>query len=172
VGVTIRPAGGSDLEPVARIYAHYVLNSAATFEERPPTAADWRRRLDGVRALRLPFLVAEADGEVVGYAYCTLWRLRPAYRHTVEESVYLAPRAVGQGIGRSLLDHLVRDCADAGVRQIIAVVADTGDDASAALHRRCGFVEAGRLSRVGHKHGRWLDTILLQRSVPWNSPAE
>lgn len=158
---TIRRAGESDLEAVARIYAHYVRSSVATFEETPPTAADWRRRLD----TELPFLVAEVDGEVAGYAYCTPWRPRPAYRHTVEESVYVAPGAVGAGIGRALLDRLVRDCADAGVRQIIAVVADTGDAASAALHRRCGFVEAGRLSRVGYKHGRWLDTVLLQRSL-------
>lgn len=170
--MTIRAASESDLESVARIYAHYVLNSLATFEETPPTAADWRRRFDGVRALRLPFLVAETADEVVGYAYCAPWRPRPAYRHTVEESVYLTPGAVGRGIGRALLGHLVSRCADAGVREIIAVIADTGDAASAALHRRCGFVEAGRLSGVGRKHGRWLDTVLLQRSLAPNSPKE
>lgn len=170
--VIVRPATEADLAAIARIYAHYVLNTTVTFDESPPTVHDWRRRLDAIRAQRLPFLVAEAPGaaagEVIGYAYCTRWRMRPAYRHTVEESVYLAPGAADRVAGRALLDELLRACADAGVCQVIAVVVDAGETeriASAALHRECGFVDAGRLEHVGHKHGRWLDTLLLQRSL-------
>lgn len=164
--VLVRPARDEDLESVATIYRHYVLNSTATFEETPPRAEEWRRRYGVVRARRLPFLVAEWAGEVVGYAYCAPWRSRPAYRHTVEDSVYVAPQAVGRGAGRALLGGLLQGCREADVHQIIAVIADTGDKASAELHRRCGFAEAGRLSRVGHKHGQWLDTLLLQYSLP------
>lgn len=171
-GVIVRPAAEADLDAIARIYAHYVLNTTVTFDESPPTVEDWRRRLDAIQAQRLPFLVAQAPGgaagEVIGYAYCTRWRMRPAYRHTVEESVYLAPGAAGDVAGRSLLDELLRVCADTGVRQVIAVVVDTEETervGSATLHRQCGFVDVGRLSHVGHKHGRWLDTLLLQRSL-------
>ena len=116
----------------------------------------WRER-------KLPFLVAEAGGTVAGYAYASPWRPKPAYRHTVEDSVYLAPGQRGRGLGRLLLESLLTGCADAGVRQVIAVIADSGDPASVALHRACGFAETGRLSQVGYKHGRWLDTVLLQR---------
>jgi L-amino acid N-acyltransferase YncA len=149
--------------------------SAATWyvHGRPPERAEWARRFDEVAGVGLPFLVAEAQGLVVGYALAAPWRTRPAYRHTVEESVYVVPWAVGHGVGRALLDELLRSCALAGVREVVAVIvdpgaadsADTGATASLTLHRRCGFVEAGRLARVGHKHGRWLDTILMQRSL-------
>ena len=102
---------------------------------------------------------------VAGYVYCAPWKTRPAYRHTVEDSVYLAPRAVGRGIGGALLDTLLGDCAAAGIREVIAVIVATEDAASLALHRNRGFVDAGRLAAVGFKHGRWLDTLLLQRSL-------
>ncbi|HEY7918714.1 MAG TPA: GNAT family N-acetyltransferase, partial [Streptosporangiaceae bacterium] len=114
---------------------------------------------------KLPFLVAEAAGTVAGYAYASPWRPKPAYRHTVEDSVYLAPGQRGRGLGRLLLESLLAGCADAGVRQVIAVIADSGDPASAALHRACGFADAGRLTQVGFKHGRWIDTVLMQREL-------
>jgi phosphinothricin acetyltransferase len=137
--------------------------------------ADWRRRREDLAALGLPFLVVEVDGEVVGYAYAGPWRPKPAYRHSVEDSVYLAPGWTGKGLGRELLDALLAECQSAGVRQIIAVIADSADGgdgaASVALHRAFGFTHAGRLRGVGHKHGRWLDTILMQRDLGERSPA-
>jgi len=164
-GVTVRAAAAADVEPVAAIYAHYVTDSVVTFEEVPPTAADWQRRLDDLAGWNLPFLVAERDGAVAGYAYASPWRPRPAYRHTVEDSVYISPGQTGRGLGRALLGALLAGCEQAGARQVIAVIADTGDDASVALHHRFGFEAAGRLRQVGRKHGRWLDTILLQRTL-------
>jgi L-amino acid N-acyltransferase YncA len=157
----------ADLERVADIFAHYVWNTTVTFEETPPTVADWRRRLDDLAGLGLPFLVARTGGQVAGYAYASPWRPKPAYRHTVEDSVYLAADRTGQGLGRALLGSLLTRCADAGVRQVVAVIADAGADsaASVALHRSFGFVDAGRLTAVGHKHGAWIDTVLMQRDL-------
>ncbi|TDB88688.1 N-acetyltransferase family protein [Actinomadura sp. KC216] len=165
-GVVVRPAGSHDLRAVTRIYAHYVLNTVVTLEEDPPTLGDWRRRAEGACAQGLPFLVAEDAGEVTGFAYCKPWRSRSAYRHTVEDSVFVAAGAARRGAGRRLLRGLLTDSAATGMRQMVAVVVETGDPASAALHRSCGFDEVGRLSAVGLKHGRWLDTLLLQRSLP------
>jgi len=161
----VRAATASDMERVAGIYAHYVSGSVVTFDTAPPDAADWRRKHAELAGRGLPFLVAEAGGEVAGYAYAAPWKTRPAYRHTVEDSVYLAPGWTGRGLGRLLLDALLAACAQAGVRQVVAVIADSGDAASAALHARSGFTDAGRLTAVGHKHGRWLDTILMQRDL-------
>ncbi|GAA2781982.1 N-acetyltransferase family protein [Saccharopolyspora taberi] len=161
----IRPAGPGDLDQVEEIYAHYVTTSVATFELEPPGPDDWRERHANITTGGLPFLVAEDGGEVLGYAYCSPWRTRPAYRHTVENTVYLAPSATGRGLGRALLEELLAECARTGVREVIAVIADSGDPASVRLHERCGFTPAGRLSRVGRKHGRWLDTLLYQRSL-------
>jgi L-amino acid N-acyltransferase YncA len=161
----VRPAVPADTEQVAAIFAHYVATSVATFEEVPPTAADWRRRLGELSRPKLPFLVALEGETVCGYAYASPWRPKPAYRYTVEDTVYIAPGHTGRGIGSALLAGLLTGCADAGARQVIAVIADTGSDASAALHRRFGFAEAGRLSAVGRKHGRWVDTVLMQRDL-------
>ena len=163
--VRVRPATPADLGPVAGILAFYVTNTVATFEEEPPGVPQWRQRLGDLTERKLPFLVAEAAGTVAGYAYASPWRPKPAYRHTVEDSVYLAPGQRGRGLGRLLLESLLAGCADAGVRQVIAVIADSGDPASAALHRACGFADAGRLSQVGFKHGRWIDTVLMQREL-------
>ena len=162
----VRPAAPGDLVAVAAIFAHYVTATVSTFEERPPTPGEWRRRLDDLTAQGLPLLVAVVDGQVVGYAYASPWRPKPAYRHTVEDSVYLAPGWSGRGLGSALLRSLLDACARAGIRQVVAVIADTGSDASAALHRRLGFADAGRLTAVGHKHGRWVDTVLMQLSLP------
>jgi L-amino acid N-acyltransferase YncA len=163
--VRVRPASAADLAAVAGILAFYVTNTVATFEEEPPGVPQWRQRLADLAERKLPFLVAEAGGTVAGYAYASPWRPKPAYRHTVEDSVYLAPGQRGRGLGRLLLEALLTGCADAGVRQVIAVIADSGDPASVALHRACGFADAGRLSQVGYKHGRWVDTVLLQREL-------
>lgn len=163
--LTVRHAAAEDLAQVAAIYAHHVTTGVATFELEPPTLPQWQKRWAGVRAAGLPFLVAEFDGTIAGYAYCAPWKTRPAYRHTAEESIYLAPDAVGRGIGGRLLDALLDECAAAGVREVIAVVVDADADASLALHRGRGFAEVGRLTGVGHKHGRRLDTLLLQRSL-------
>jgi L-amino acid N-acyltransferase YncA len=158
-----------------------VTSSVATFEERPWDVRDWAAKVGGLADLGLPCLVAEAAGpqmtgtrttgtrptgaRVVGYAYVSPWRPKPAYRHTVEDSVFLAPGWTGRGIGGRLLRELIAQSAAAGARQMIAVIADAGNDASAALHRRHGFTDAGRLANVGFKHGRWIDTVLLQREL-------
>jgi L-amino acid N-acyltransferase YncA len=163
--VRVRPATAADLGAVAGILAFYVTNSVATLEEHPPDVPHWHQRLGDLTERELPFLVAEAGGTVAGYAYASPWRPKPAYRHTVEDSVYLAPGQRGRGLGRLLLESLLTGCCDAGVRQVIAVIADSGDPASVALHRACGFADAGRLSQVGYKHGRWIDTVLLQREL-------
>jgi L-amino acid N-acyltransferase YncA len=162
---TVRPATTGDLGAIAGIFAHYVTDSVCTFEEVPPTAGQWRQRLGTLIEYGLPFLVAEVDGTVAGYAYASPWRPKPAYRHTVEDSIFLAPDRQGKGLGRLLLDALLTGCAAAGSRQVVAVIADSGDPASVALHRACGFTEAGRLTRVGYKHGRWIDTVLMQRAA-------
>jgi len=161
----VRPADVDDLGAVAEIFAYYVTTSVATFEETPPSVAQWRRRMDELADSRLPFLIAEAGGEVPGFAFVSPWRPKPAYRHTVEDTVYLAPGWTGKGLGRRLLRTLLAECAKGEVRQVIAVIADGGDPASAALHRSCGFTEAGRLTAVGSKHGRWIDTVLLQHNL-------
>jgi L-amino acid N-acyltransferase YncA len=162
----VRAAVPADLEDVAAIYAHYVTTSVATFEEVPPTPADWRLRLDDLADRKLPFLVSEAaDRSVCGYAYASPWRPKSAYRYTVEDTLYVSPGHTGRGRGRALLGALLAACADAGARQVIAVIADTGSDASVELHRRFGFAHAGRLSRVGRKHGQWIDTVLMQREL-------
>jgi len=166
----VRAAVPADAEQVAAIFAHYVTTSVATFEEVAPAAAHWRQRLADRAARNLPFLVAEdvlaeTGGVVCGYAYASPWRPKPAYRHTVEDSVFLAPGCTGRGIGSALLGSLLAGCAAAGARQVIAVIADTGNDASAALHRRFGFIQAGLLAGVGRKHGRWVDTLLMQKDL-------
>jgi L-amino acid N-acyltransferase YncA len=168
--MVIRDCLPEDLPFVQRIYAHYVLTSTATFEQEPPQLDYWHGRLDEIRGFGLPFLVAAVDGKVVGYAYCSRWRPRPAYRFTGEDSIYVAPEAAGQGIGGQLLPELLRRCGSAGIREVVAVIASGGNDASLRLHRRLGFHEAGRLERVGFKFDRWLDTIILQRSL-WDEAA-
>ena len=163
---SIRRAEPDDLPAIAAIYAVYVERTVITFETAAPDAAAWRRRFDDVMARGLPFLVAAEAGDVVGYAYAGPWKDRAAYRCTVEDAIYLAPRATGRGLGRALLDALLESCAEAGVRQVIAVIADTGYATSSRLHARCGFREVGRLERVGFKHDRWMDTVLTQRELP------
>ncbi|RUP33870.1 MAG: N-acetyltransferase family protein [Mycolicibacterium sp.] len=163
--MTTRAATTADLPAIAAIYAHYVINSVASFELEPPAADEWQARFARVMAADLPFLVVEREGNVAGYAYCLPWKSRPAYQGTVEDSIYLAPWATGQGAGRELLGALLDGARAAGVREVIAVIADSGDPSSIALHKKLGFDEAGRLRQVGHKHGRDIDTVLLQCSL-------
>ena len=163
--MTVRPATIEDLPEIADIYGHYVEGGVATFELDAPDLTEWRRRYAAIVDARLPFIVVERDGVVAGYAYCAPWKPRPAYRATVEDSVYVASWATGTGCGAELLAALLDMCRAVGVREVIAVIADIGDDASVRLHRRVGFRDAGRLERVGYKHERWIDTVLMQWSA-------
>ncbi len=168
----VRQAESSDAPVVAAIFAHYVINTVATFETCPPTREDWIDKQYAVRKAGFPFLVGTVDGEVVGYAYVTGWRAQGAYRHTVENSIYLAPGHLGRGHGRALLVELLAQAGLAGARQVIAVIADTGNPASERLHHSTGFVRAGRLTKVGFKHGRWIDTLLMQRTLDSRFPRQ
>ena len=161
----MRPVCPADLGQVAEIFRWYAVNSLATFEEAPRPHSYWSGHAEELASLGLPFLVADTGGMVAGYAYAGPWRRKPAYRLTVEDSVFVAPGRTGAGIGRRLLTELLAACAEAGLRQVIAVIADTGDPASVSLHRACGFAEAGRLNGVGFKQGQWVDTLLMQRSI-------
>lgn len=159
---SVRPASPADLSRVTDIFGWYTLNSVATFEEAPRSEADWVRLAAELADLGLPFLVAESDGVIAGYAYAQPWRRKPAYRTTFEDSIFIEPGRTGRGIGRLLLTELLAACAAAGARQVIAVIADSGAEPSVALHESCGFTHAGRLADVGYKHGQWIGTLLMQ----------
>lgn len=161
----IRPAAPDDLARVWAIYRHHVLTGTATFEIVPPSLDEMVARHAAVTAKHFPWLVAACDGEVVGYAYATSYRPRPAYAWTVEDSIYLDPTATGRGIGRALLTRLIDDCAALGLRQMIAVIGDSANAASIRLHRALGFTDSGIQRDVGLKFGRWLDTVTLQRAL-------
>ena len=163
--LTIRDAAVSDMEAAASLYAHHVRHGLATFEEDPPPAAEMTKRLAAVRDGGFPWLVAEAGGMVLGYAYAGPYRARSAYRFTVEDSIYLSADAAGRGIGSALLEALLARCTAAGARQMIAVIGDSGNAASIALHRRFGFAHAGLLKSAGFKFGRWVDVVLMQRPL-------
>ncbi|GLZ47503.1 phosphinothricin N-acetyltransferase [Actinomycetospora sp. NBRC 106375] len=161
----LRPAAAQDAERVAAIFAGYVLQSIATFVEEPPSDEYWRERIAGAHP-GLPFLVAEVDGEVEGFAYAAPFRPHAAYRYTVEDSIYIAPEAAGRGLGSRLLAGLLDEVRPTEVRQVVAVIAalpgSRHDTPSIVLHRRLGFVEVGRMSSVGYKNGQWADTVLMQ----------
>ncbi len=165
MSLTVRSATPADMAGVARIYDHYVVTSTATFELTPPGEGVWADKLEVLLGAGWPFLVADLDGAVSGFAYVGPWRPRPAYAHAVEDTIYLDPAATGRGIGTRLLDRVLTGAAEAGAREVIAVVADGDTDASLALHRRAGFTDAGRLERVGRKFDRWLGTSLLQKTL-------
>lgn len=161
----VRDALPSDMAAVQRIYEPEVLSGFATFELEPPSVAEMTRRRDAIAAAGLPYLVADRDGLVLGYAYAGEYRARPAYRHTVEDSVYVAADAQGQGVGRALLAELIARCERGPWRQMVAVIGDSANIGSVALHSRLGFRDVGTLEAVGFKLGRWLDTVLMQRSL-------
>jgi phosphinothricin acetyltransferase len=164
--LTIRSVAAADMDAIQRIYAHHVLHGLASFEEIPPDVGELTRRWRAIADAGLPYLCATgADGAIVGYAYAGPYRPRSAYRFTVEDSVYVAPGASGLGIGRALLQKLIDLCTDLGKRQMIAVIGDSGNAASIALHRACGFDLTGTFTAIGFKHGRWVDSVLMQRAL-------
>jgi L-amino acid N-acyltransferase YncA len=159
----VRDATEADMASVQRIYAHYVLYGLATFEEVPPATDELLTRRTAVLRLGLPYLVATLEDAVVGYSYATSYRARPAYQHTVEDSVYVADGLGRRGIGAMLLGALIERCESGPWRQMLAVIGDSDNAASIALHRRFGFQPVGTLKSVGFKLGRWVDTVLMQR---------
>lgn len=162
----LREATAADLPSIREIYNHYVSNSVVTFDERPSTIRYWREKFSLLRRLGLPFLVAASpSGEVLGYALVQPWASKSAYRYTVEESIYLGPGASGKGLGKALLQALIEECERVGLREIVAVISDAGAEASIRLHTSLGFVEVGRMGRVGFKFGRNLGTVYLQLSL-------
>jgi L-amino acid N-acyltransferase YncA len=163
--VLIRPSTEADIAQIAAIYAHHVLHGTASFETEPPDDAEIARRRSDVLARGLPYLVAEDAGAVAGYAYAGPYRARPAYRFSVEDSVYIEASRAGQGIGSLLLARLIEEAEEAGARQMIAVIGDSANIASVRLHEKFGFRYVGVLRSVGYKFERWLDTVLMQRPL-------
>ncbi|WP_216856189.1 GNAT family N-acetyltransferase [Acidisphaera sp. S103] len=163
--ISVRPSRDGDLEAIAAIYSHHVLHGSASFETDPPSMEEMARRRSDLLRHDFPYLVAEEGGVLCGYAYAGFYRPRVAYRNTVENSVYLRPDAIGRGIGKRLLMALVAACEARGFRQMVAVVGDSANIGSIRLHERCGFRRVGVLQSIGHKHGRWLDTVLFQLTL-------
>ena len=161
----IRASSAADIPAITAIYAHWVTHGLASFEVEPPDPTEMARRRDAVLAAGFPYLVAEAPEGLLGYAYASAYRARPAYRFSVENSVYVAPGAGRRGIGLALMEEVIALCTGAGFRQMVAVIGDSGNAASIALHKRAGFTTAGLLKAAGWKHGRWVDSVLMQRPL-------
>ena len=164
-GVIVRDAAENDMAAIQAIYAVHVLRGTATFEEVPPSVQEMCARRAGVLALGLPYLAAELDGEIVGYSYAGTYRPRPAYRYTVEDTVYLAEGMSGKGIGTALLSALIARCEAGPWRQMLAVIGDSANAGSIGLHASLGFDTIGTLPAVGFKFGRWIDSVLMQRAL-------
>ncbi|HEY6257766.1 MAG TPA: GNAT family N-acetyltransferase [Xanthobacteraceae bacterium] len=164
-GIDIRAAVPQDIAAITRIYAEAVRHGTATFELEPPDAVEMARRFAALHAGGFPFLVAETAGAVAGYAYAGEYRSRPAYRWTLEDSIYVATDRQRRGIGRALIERLVREAERRGFRQMIAVIGDSQQHASIALHAAAGFQMVGTHTAVGFKFDRWLDTVLMQRAL-------
>jgi phosphinothricin acetyltransferase len=163
--ITVRPSTEADLAAITAIYGWNVLNGLGTFEEDPPAREEMARRRATFLDRGLPYLVAELEGVILGYAYAGPFRLRAAYRYTVEDSVYVSPDAVGKGVGRALLSRLIADCEALGLRQMCAVIGDSGNAASIGLHAALGFEKKGIFPDMGHKFGRWVDLVWMQRTL-------
>ncbi|MFC5501160.1 GNAT family N-acetyltransferase [Lysinimonas soli] len=162
----LRPATERDIPDMLAIYNHYVLNSTVTFDEDPLTLKEMRGKFRDVARLKYPWLVAVSpSGQVLGYSYVTPWKQKAAYRYTVENSIYLGAAATGKGIGKALMTRMLDDAKAAGVKEVIAVIADKGAEASIAMHTAFGFKEIGHMGKVGFKFGRWLGTVLMQKSL-------
>jgi L-amino acid N-acyltransferase YncA len=161
----VRDAAEADMTAAQRIYAHHVLHGLATFEETPPSFHALMARRVSVIAAGLPYLIAERDGEVVGYSYATEYHSRSGYRHTIEDSVYVAEGLGGQGIGSALLQALISRCETGPWRQMVAYIGNSANTASIRLHQRNGFRMVGTLGSVGFKLGRWVDVVLMQRPL-------
>jgi L-amino acid N-acyltransferase YncA len=161
----LRRSRAADVAAIAAIYGHHVQNGVASFEEAPPSVEEIGRRRADIVAQGLPYLVAEGGGRVLGYSYAGPFRTRSAYRYTLEDSVYVAPDAVGRGIGRLLLDAVVARSAELGYRQMVAVIGGSETIPSIRLHQALGFVHIGVLPAIGFKFGRWIDVVLMQRAL-------
>jgi len=167
----IRPSESADIPQITRLYAHHVLHSTGTFEIDPPAESDMiQRRLD-VLGKNLPFLVAVEADRIIGFAYCNWFKPRPAYRFSAEDSIYLAPEATGQGLGRSLLAELSSQAERAGIRKLIAVIGDSGNQGSIGVHRNAGFSHVGTLKSCGWKFDRWLDVVLMEKTLVHQHPS-
>jgi len=163
---TIRPAVAADLPHIREIYNHYVLNSTVTFDEKPMTIVALRKKFAAVEKLGFPYIVAESpSGQILGYAYVYPWKEKAAYRYTVENSIYLGPASTGKGLGKVLLGELITRSKAAGVKEIIAVIADKGAEGSIKIHKDYGFKDVGHMGKVGFKFGRWLGTYMMQKSL-------
>jgi phosphinothricin acetyltransferase len=166
--LTVRPAEAGDIPAIQAIYAHHVLHGIASFEEEPPGQEEIKRRLAEIHGQGLPYLVAEdrpGSGAILGFAYAARYRARPAYRFTLEDSVYVLPGKGGRGIGSALLGVLIEHCTTLGFRQMVAVIGDSANAGSIRLHTRHGFRDVGTLPSVGFKHGRWVDSVFMQRAL-------
>jgi L-amino acid N-acyltransferase YncA len=163
--VIIRTATIADAPALAAIYGHHALHGFGTFEEAAPSPDDMAARMKAVMDLGLPYMIAEIDGEVVGFAYAGPFRTRAAYRYTVEDSVYIAPGRQGQGVGKALLTAVIAACEPLGLRQMVAMIGDTENAGSVGVHRACGFVHTGTLTAVGYKAGRWVDVVIMRRPL-------
>lgn len=163
---TIRDATAEDLPAVLALYRHYVRNSVVTFDEKPPSLRAYRSQFSHTHKLGYPFIVAQSpSGDILGFARVVQFRDKAAFRHTVESTIYLGPASTGRGLGRALLERLIELCREAGIREMIAVIADSGADASLALHRSMGFEQTGRMGKVGFKFGRWIGIVTMQKSL-------
>lgn len=162
----LRETTAADLPHIREIYNYYVANSTVTFDEDAKTLAEWRDKFEYLAKLGMPFIVAVSPrGQILGYALVAPWKQKRAYRFTVENSIYLGPAATGKGLGRVLLAELITRSKQAGLKEMIAVIADQGAEASLALHEQFGFHEIGRMGRVGFKFERWLGIVMLQLSL-------
>ncbi|WP_354024379.1 GNAT family N-acetyltransferase [Conyzicola nivalis] len=163
---SIRDAVEQDLPHIREIYNHYVLNSTVTFDEKPMTIAALRRKFASVQKLGFPYIVAVSpSGQILGYAYVYPWKEKAAYRFTVENSIYLGPASTGKGLGKVLLGELITRSKAAGIKEIIAVIADKGAEGSIKIHKDYGFKDIGHMGKVGFKFGRWLGTYMMQKSL-------
>lgn len=165
--ILIRASHDADLPAIAQVYGHHVLHGTGTFETTPPSVEEMATRRADVLAKGLPWLVAEVDGLVQGFAYGNWFKPRPAYRYSVEDSIYLAPQATGRGLGRALLAELLAQLEVRGIRKVMAVIGDSANAASIGLHTALGFERVGVVRACGWKFGRWLDIVLMERSLGW-----
>lgn len=163
---SIRDADATDLPYIREIYNHYVANSTVTFDEDAMTLREWRSKFAYLTKLGLPFIVAVSPrGQILGYALVSPWTQKRAYRYTVENSIYLGAASTGKGLGPVLMSELIARSKAAGLKEMIAIIADKGAEASIRMHENFGFKEVGRMGRVGFKFGRWLGTVMLQKSL-------
>jgi L-amino acid N-acyltransferase YncA len=162
---SIRPSRDSDIPAITAIYCHHVTNSTGTFETTPPTEDEMASRHADVLSKKLPYVVMEDGGQVVGFAYCQWFKLRPAYRFSAEDSIYMHDDAAGKGLGKQLLGELVRQAEAVGIRKLIAVIGDSGNAGSIGVHQALGFTHAGQIKSCGWKFGRWLDIVLMEKAI-------